>query len=295
MTTPGGPPFNPLLGLINYCWCHKCLGTAREVCAVLSRLPKSRRPSSFRLLLLAGVAAVSLSACATSPMTTASIGDAPATGLAGKQSAALAELGARYKKNPGDRATILYYAAALRANGQAQQAVAVLENGVARYKGDKELLVAFAKALAASGQFERALNVIDQAIDPATPGWNELMVKGAILDQSGKNTQARTFYAQAMKIAPEQASIHANLGLSYAMTNELDKAESELRMASKMRGATTQVRQNLALVIGLQGRFDEARTLFAAELPADRVETNMAYIRSLLTQQNRWDLVKQQG
>lgn len=249
----------------------------------------------WRTLLLAGVAAASLSACATSPMTTGAIGDQPQTNLASRQSAALAQLAERYKKNPGDRATIVYYAAALRANGQAAQAVAVLENGVTRFKDDREMLVAFAKALAASGQFDRALNILDRAIDPAMPGWNELMVKGAILDQSGKNNEARQLYTQAMKIAPEQASIHANLGLSYAMTNELDKAESELRMAVKMRGATTQVRQNLALVIGLQGRFDEARALFAAELPPDQVEANMAYIRSLLTQQNRWDLVKKQG
>jgi Flp pilus assembly protein TadD len=46
------------------------------------------------------------------------------------------------------------------------------------------------------------------------------------------------------------------------------------------------------LVIGLQGRFDEARAILAAELPPDQVEANMAYIRSLLTQQNRWDLIK---
>jgi Flp pilus assembly protein TadD len=44
--------------------------------------------------------------------------------------------------------------------------------------------------------------------------------------------------------------------------------------------------------VGLQGRFDDARKLFAAELPPDQVEANMAYIRALLTQQNRWDLIK---
>ncbi|MDC9823231.1 tetratricopeptide repeat protein [Devosia sp. ZB163] len=250
----------------------------------------------LRALLLAGAASLALSACATSPMTTGSIGDTGASAMpANKQAAALAKLEQHYKKNPGDRSTIFYYASALRANGQSAQAVAVLENGVMKFKNDREMLVAFAKALSASGQFDRALNVIDRAIDPATPGWNELMVKGAILDQSGRNKEARTFYAQAQKIAPDQAGIRANLGLSYAMTNELDKAEKELRAAVSMRGANSQIRQNLALIVGLQGRFDESRTLFAAELPADGVEANMAYIRSLLTQQNRWDLVKKQG
>jgi len=45
-------------------------------------------------------------------------------------------------------------------------------------------------------------------------------------------------------------------------------------------------------VVGLQGRFDEARKLFAAELPPEQVEANMSYVRALLTQQNRWDLIK---
>jgi Flp pilus assembly protein TadD len=58
-----------------------------------------------------------------------------------------------------------------------------------------------------------------------------------------------------------------------------------------MRGATTQTRQNLALIVGLQGRFQECRALYAAELPPDQVEANMAYVRALLTQQNRWDMI----
>jgi Flp pilus assembly protein TadD len=76
------------------------------------------------------------------------------------------------------------------------------------------------------------------------------------------------------------------------MTNDLEKAEKHLRKATSMRGANAQVRQNLALVIGLQGRFDESRELFARDLPPEQVETNMSYIRALLTQQNRWDLIK---
>ena len=250
----------------------------------------------LRSLLLVSVAAVALTACATSPMTTGGIGDGGQAGQPlDRKQAALQQLAAHYKKSPDDKATIVYYAAALRANGQIDQAVAVLEAGVARYRNDPEILVGYAKALSAAGRFDQALNVVDRAINPTSPDWNALMVKGAILDQSGRNKEARVAYVQALKIAPDQASLHANLGLSYAMTNELDKAESELQMAVKLRGSNSQVRQNLALVIGLQGRFDESRALFAAELPASQVEANMAYIKALLTQQNRWDLIKGAG
>jgi Flp pilus assembly protein TadD len=244
---------------------------------------------SLRLLLLAGVAALALSACATNKP------DASGPTLSDQNmnsGASLAQLEQRYKARPRDKGTILYFAAALRAAGQPEQAASVLEAGLAVYRTDVDIKLAYAKALAAAGRFDQALNVIEDAINPAAPDWNALLVKGAILDQSGRNAEARAVYAQAQLTAPGQPSIEANIGLSYAMTNDLGQAEAHLRKAVAMPGATTRIRQNLALVIGLEGRFDEARQMFARELPPDQVEANMAYIRALLTQQNRWDLIK---
>jgi Flp pilus assembly protein TadD len=259
----------------------------------------SRRPSlkSMSSLLSAGFVALALGACAansTSPMTTGSI-NAQGAIPADQRAQAIGQLAARYKKNPGDRNTALYYAAALRANGQAEQAMAVLEVSISKFPRDAEVAVEYAKALSAAGRFDQALNVVERAIDPTAPNWNALLVKGAILDQNGQNAEARKLYQTALKIAPDQASIHANLGLSYAMTNDLTAAEKSLRMAVSLRGANSKVRQNLALVVGLQGRFDEARAMFATELPPDQVEANMSYIRALLTQQNRWERIKRAG
>jgi Flp pilus assembly protein TadD len=244
---------------------------------------------SMRILLLAGVAVLALSACASNR---AGIADPITTGAIQADSGSLAQLAARYKARPRDKVTIIYYAAALRAVGQPEQAVSVLEAGITAYPKDIDIKIAFAKALTAAGRFDQALNVADAAIDPASPDWNALLVKGAILDQNGRNADARALYTQALLIAPGEASLEANMGLSFAMTNELGKAEQHLRKAVAMRGATSQIRQNLALVIGLQGRFEECRELFARDLPPDQVEANMAYIRALLTQQNRWDLIK---
>jgi Flp pilus assembly protein TadD len=254
---------------------------------VLARLPSLK---SFRLVLLAGAAAAALGACATNrpSMSQPDFSGANVT----QQEAALAQLSGRYKSNPRDKVTTIYYAAALRAAGQPDQAISVIENGLALYKTDVDLKVAYAKALSAAGRFDQAENVIDEAINPAQPDWTALLVKGAILDQVGRNADARTVYTQALLSAPSEASLEANIGLSFAMTNDLDQAEAHLRKALNMHGATSQIRQNLALVIGLQGRFDEAKAIFAAELPSAQVDANMAYIRALLTQQNRWDLIK---
>jgi Flp pilus assembly protein TadD len=263
-------------------------------CAGIDRvLAVPHRPaplSSLRLLLLAGLAATVLGACANNH--TSSMARVDYAGMPGDSTTALIQLEARYKAHPQDKATIIYYAAALRSANQPEQAVSVLESGLALYKRDVDLKVAYAKALAAGGRFDQALNVVNDAIDPTTPDWNALLVKGAILDQSGRNEQAREVYQQAQLSAPDEASLEANIGLSYAMTNDLALAEQHLRRAVTLRGANSQVRQNLALVICLQGRFDECKAMFAKELPPAQVEANMSYVRALLTQQNRWDLIK---
>jgi Flp pilus assembly protein TadD len=53
------------------------------------------------------------------------------------------------------------------------------------------------------------------------------------------------------------------------------------------------IRQNLALVVGLQGRFDEARQIASQDLPADQVEANMAYLQKMLSQPNTWQQLQQ--
>lgn len=243
----------------------------------------------IRPLLLAGVAALALSACASNRGQLA--GSDYASLTAGQGQVSLAELTERYRRNPKDRAVVIQYATALRAAGQSQQAIAALEQATLAYPSDMAITIAYAKALTAAGRFEQSLTVVSRAIRPDAPDWNALLVQGATLDQMGQHDSARQVYAQAAVIAPGEASIETNMGLSYAMTNDLGRAEQHLRRAVQMRGANAQTRQNLALVVGLQGRFSEARALYAADLPTAQVESNMAYIRALLTQQNRWDLI----
>ena len=52
------------------------------------------------------------------------------------------------------------------------------------------------------------------------------------------------------------------------------------------------MRQNLALVVGLQGRFDEAEKIAGSELSPDQAQANITYLRSMLSQQNAWNQLK---
>ena len=72
-----------------------------------------------------------------------------------------------------------------------------------------------------------------------------------------------------------------------------DRAEYEDGRACDLSGRDAYMIYGRA-VAALLPKFG-GRALFAAELPPDQVEANMAYIRALLTQQNRWDLIKGEG
>jgi Flp pilus assembly protein TadD len=78
------------------------------------------------------------------------------------------------------------------------------------------------------------------------------------------------------------------LGVSYIFSGEPAEAEKVLRRALETPGATLETRQNLALAIGLQGRFEEAERLSRADLPADMASANIDYLRALLQEGRRW-------
>jgi Flp pilus assembly protein TadD len=58
-----------------------------------------------------------------------------------------------------------------------------------------------------------------------------------------------------------------------------------LRRATAQPGGGPKARQNLALVVGLQGRFAEAESIARADLPPDEAAANVVYLKQMLSQQ----------
>ena len=121
---------------------------------------------------------------------------------------------------------------------------------------------------------------------PDRPDWRILNAQGAVLDQLGQHQEAQRYYATALRIVPEEPSVLSNLGLSYALSKNLPQAETTLRRATAGPRTDPRVRQNLALVVGLQGRFPEAEAIARADLPPDEATANVAYLRQMLAQPN---------
>lgn len=194
--------------------------------------------------------------------------------------------GERYRKNPKDVDAAIAYGQALRATGQRAQACAMLEQATITNPGNKTLLAAYGRALADNGNSQAAFDVLGRAHSPDNPDWRILSVQGTTLDKMNRHDEARRYYASALRLAPDEPSVLSNLGLSYMLTKELPKAEETLRKAYASARADSRIRQNLALVVGLQGRFAEAETIVKADLPADEAAANVAYLRDMLNRKD---------
>jgi Flp pilus assembly protein TadD len=235
---------------------------------------------------LAAMLAVALGGCKTigATDTTGSISAAPTSRSEADWRREGEALGEKFRADPRDPDVAIRYAQALRATGQRAQAAAVLETAALHNPNHKPLLGAYGRALADSGQLKQALDVLERAHSPDQPDWRILSVQGAVLDQLGRHDEAQRYYASALKIVPEEPAVLSNLGLSYALSKDLKRAEETLRRASARASGDRRVRQNLALVVGLQGRFAEAESIAKADLPPDEAAANVAALRRMIAQ-----------
>ncbi len=202
------------------------------------------------------------------------------------------EWGRRYDSNPDNKIAAMNYARALRALTQYAQAVAVMQRLAAKYPNDMAVLGAYGKSLADAGRLQEAADVLSRAHTPEHPNWSILSAQGSVADQLGDHSQAQAYYDAALKIKPDQPEVLSNLGLSYALAKRLPQAQTTLERAAAQPGADMRIRQNLALVLALQGKFNEAETISSRDLSPIDAATNVATIKQMISQSNTWQQIQ---
>lgn len=159
-----------------------------------------------------------------------------------------------YQLNPADLEAAVKLASAVRKMGNPSKAAEITQTTRSMYPDDPYLIAEHAAALIALEKGQEALRPLDKALHSA-PGYARLWsLKGAALDQVGKYDQARLHYNRALQITPNDPNILANMGLSFALAGDPASAEQWLRRASNHPDAGDGIRQNLNLVLQLQGK-----------------------------------------
>ncbi len=249
-------------------------------------------PRRTGLPILALCLALAAGGCQTTSLSdvTGSVGSTPPP--AGSDEAHLRlyadAVAPRYAAHPDDKPIAMNYATALRGLTQHAQAVAVLQRLAVKNPHDMDVLAAYGKALADAGRLQEAQDVLGRSHTPERPNWSVLSAQGSVADQLGDHAGAQGFYVAALKIVPNQPQVLSNLGLSYALEHRLTDAEASLRRAVAQPTADMRERQNLALVLSLEGKDAEAESITRRDLPPIDAAESVASMKQMIAQSDTW-------
>lgn len=190
--------------------------------------------------------------------------------------------GQQYRVKPADKDTALSYAKNLKALGDKRQALMVLQDVASLHQRDPEVASELGRLAVEFDQLSLASRVLEVADIPEKPDWRVISARGTVLAKQGQHKAAIPFYERALSISPNQPSVLNNLAMATAMSGDAQKAEEILRQIAQLNGAPPKVNQNLALVLGLQGKYDESKSAGAVAGPTDVAAANTDYLKRMV-------------
>jgi Flp pilus assembly protein TadD len=195
---------------------------------------------------------------------------------------ATAYWGKQYANNPRDLKNALSYARNLKAMGQKRRAMSVLQQASIFHGHNKELAGEYGRLALEFDQLSVAKRLLAAADNPAMPDWKVISARGTVFAKEGKYGDAIPFFERALSLAHNHPSLVNNLALAYAMSGEAERAEEMLRRASITNAASPIIRQNLALVLSLQGRYAEAKQVASQDISPEKAAKNTETVRRIV-------------
>lgn len=196
-------------------------------------------------------------------------------------SGAVAHYASLYERNPEDQEVVLGYARNLRYLGDVSRAVVVLEAALATRPDDMVLLAEYGRALLAADRPADALVSLARVAEADGADWRARSAIGIAHDLLDQPDLAIAAYQDALAIEPNNPVVLNNLALSQTMAGDIEAGIASLRRALLSSASGVQERQNLAVLLALSGRLDEAEQLIQADLPREMARQNIAYLRAL--------------
>src|SRR4029079_5449987 len=113
--------------------------------------------------------------------------------------------GKAYAKDPKDAKAAINYAKNLKALGEKQQALVVLQQASIFHGTNRALNAEYGRLALEFDQVSLAQKLLDQADDPANPDWRVISARGTVLAKQGVYRDAITYYQRALALAPNEA------------------------------------------------------------------------------------------
>ncbi len=186
-----------------------------------------------------------------------------------------------YEINPADLEASYNLIRSLRRIGNVKKALEITQTSRALYPRNVDLLAEKAACEIILNQPREALRTLDGAIGFDTQESRLWRLRGVVYDQLQEYERARKNYARALDLTPNDPKIMGNIGLSHALAGDPRTGEVWLRRAATHPEATKTVRQNLSMVLGLRGKFEESRQWALKDSSDVVAKRSVDYYRSL--------------
>ena len=258
--------------------------------ALALRSPRPRRSMALALLATTAVAAL-LGGCTQTGLPFASLSSEPKLAAA-DEIGAVTQWNAAYAKNPQDPKMALGYAAALKAIGSRDRALEVLTAGYRANQDNGEIAAELGRLALDMNRLDIAAQTLKVAEAQGVNDWKTLSAQGTLRAKQGQHAEAQQYYLAALQEQPDAVSVINNLALSYALDGKADKSEELLRKAVASGHGDKRVRQNLAMVLGLQGKFEEARQVASVDMTEQEAKSSMSYLRNMLSNSTQFAAAK---
>lgn len=194
---------------------------------------------------------------------------------------ATAYWGEQYRKSPTKVENGLSYARNLKALGEKQKALTVLQETASLHAQDRDVASEYGRLALEFDQVSAAEKLLAFADDPTKPDWKTISARGTLLAKKGQYKDAIPMFERALQLSNNQPAVLNNLAMAHMMSGEPHKAEELLRKAVADGSVSPKVSQNMALVLGLQGRYDEAKSYAVTASGAEALKSDTDLIRQM--------------
>ena len=188
----------------------------------------------------------------------------------------------QFDHDPTNATLGLYLSNAERGLGHYQEAADTAHAVLLFAPDNTEALLAAARAHIGGDNAFYAIDPLKHLSELKPNDWQAWSLLGVAYDQTKRPDDAQAAWQTALKLSPNNPAVLTNLAMARLSAGDLAAAEPLLRTAVAQKTATLQERQDLALVLGLEGKMGEAEQLLRRDLPPDVADANLAWLQQSL-------------
>lgn len=162
-------------------------------------------------------------------------------------------------------------AESLKNGGATDDALAVLQEAHRRFPEDTKILSAYGRLALIIGKDALASSLLEKAVNADPDDWRALSAKAVLDRRQGRLEAAHRALLRADTLSGGHPAVINNLGMSYLLSGDVERAETQFRKALIAPGLNPSYRgrlkQNLAVALAVKGEFDAADQVAGEAMP----------------------------